>query len=122
MSLNEIIERFTLVSGLDMREVSRYLPILSDCMLMFEEKAGDGLTEAQRARLGHACAVYAYYRICMMIRDGGMKSFKAGDVQWQAADAHEAARSAERMWMTEQNAIADIASFDSDFAFRSVSI
>ena len=31
MSLKEIIERFTLVSGLEMKDVSRFMPIIVDC-------------------------------------------------------------------------------------------
>ena len=31
MRFKEIIERFTLVSGLEMKEVSRFLPIIEDC-------------------------------------------------------------------------------------------
>lgn len=122
MNLNEIIERFTLVSGLKMNEVSRYLPLIADCKGLFEERVTDVLSEARQRRLAHACAVYAYYRICLLLRDGGLDSFKAGDVQMNTAQIAEICAAAQRMWDTERAVIADIASFDDGFAFRSVSV
>ena len=50
MSLKEIIVRFTLVSGLEMKEVSRFLPIIEDCRLFFESRVGE-LCEADMRRL-----------------------------------------------------------------------
>lgn len=122
MNLNEIIERFTLVSGWKMSEVSRYLPLIEDCKEQFAERAADDLSEAKRRRLSHACAVYAYYRVCLLLRDGGMENFKAGDVQISTAKIDDICNSAFRMWESERAVIADIISFDDGFAFRSVSV
>lgn len=122
MNLNDIIERFTLVSGLTMSEASRYLPLMTDCKEFFEEKLPADLTPAQQKRISHACAVYAYYRVCMLMRDGGYETFKAGDVQISAAKLGELCEAAQRMWNEERRVIADIAAFDDGFAFRSVMI
>ena len=119
MSLHEIIERFTLVSGFEMQEASRYLTLLSDCAALFEDKISRALTDSESRRLAHACAVYAYYRISCMARDGGLQSFKAGDLQIVTDDDCAAAR---RLWDAERAQIADIISFDDDFAFRSVDV
>ena len=122
MNLHDIIERFTLVSGLTMSEASRYLPLITDCHDYFEERIGAGLTPAQLRRLSYACAVYAYYRVCLLMRDGGCDTFKAGDVQISAAKIGELCEAARRMWYEERSVIADIADFDDGFAFRSVSL
>ena len=122
MSLHEIIERFTLVSGFRMEEVSRYLPLIGDCKALFDERLGGELSDSQRRRAAHACAVYAYYRVCMLLRDGGLESFKAGDVQMNTVDIADKCTAAQRMWDEEKQAVADIADFDGGFAFRSVRI
>ena len=122
MNLNDIIERFTLVSGLSMNETSRYLPMLTDCIEWFGEHIPGELSPAQQRRAVHACAVYAYYRVCILLRDSGIGSFKAGDVQITAGNAAERCAAAERMWSEERSAIADIADFDGGFAFRSVCV
>ena len=122
MSLNVIIDRFALVSGFTMDEISRYLPLLTDCKGFFEERVTDTLTESAQRRLAHACAVFAYYRICLMDRGGELDSFKAGDVQIQPRDSAELCEAAERMWLAEKAMISDIVSFDDGFAFRSVSV
>lgn len=122
MNLNPIIERFTLVSGMRMSEASRYLPLIADCKALFEERMTAQLSEGQTRRAEHACAVYAYYRVCLTLRDGGMTSFKAGDVQISTAKLDELCKAAGRMWQEERCAIADIADFDDSFAFRSVRI
>ena len=122
MNLNDVIERFTMVSGLKMSEVSRFLPLIADCKALFEERAQEGLSGAQIKRLAHACAVYAYYRVCLLIRDGGLESFKAGDVQIATGKLADICASAQRMWEEERAVIADIARFDDCFAFRSVSL
>ena len=122
MNLHDIIERFTLASGMNRSEVSRYLPLILDCKGFFEEKLADNLSALQRKRAAHACAVYAYYRVCMMLRDGGLESFRAGDVQISTAKRTEVLEAARRMWREERDMIADIADFSDDFAIRSVDV
>ena len=122
MSLNEIIDRFALVSGFTMDEISRDLPLIRDCMEYFEERVADDLSDSQRRRLAQACAVFAYYRLCLLSRSGELSSFKAGDVQIQQQKSAELCEAAERMWESERAMISDIASFDDGFAFRSVSV
>lgn len=122
MNLNDIIDRFTLVSGLEMRDASRYLPIIIDCKSYMEERLSDGLTDAQQKRAAHACAVYAYYKLCMTLREGGFDYFKAGELQLSSKKAEDIRTAAEHLWDEERKAIADIADFDSGFGFRSVRV
>lgn len=123
MNLHDVIERFTLVSGMTGSEVSRVLPLIVDCKEYFDEKIGDDLTASQQKRAAHACAVYAYYRVCLMLRDGGTESFKAGDVQINASKLSERCEAARRMWDEERGVVGDIGDFGGEgFAFRSVCV
>lgn len=123
MNLHDVIERFTLVSGLTGSEVSRFLPLIVDCKEFFSEQIGSDLSVSQLKRAAHACAVYAYYRVCLMLRDGGTESFKAGDVQISSSKLGELCDAARRMWDEERTLVADIADFGGDgFAFRSVCV
>lgn len=119
MSLNELIERFTLVSGYEKKTVSRFLPVLIDCREFFEERIDRELTASERRRVTHACAVYAYYRISRFGRDDGMSSFKAGDVQFTTEKDNDRA---EKLWEDEKIAVGDIIRFDDGFTFRAVRV
>ena len=119
MRLKEIIERFTLVSGFEMKDVSRYLPIIADCKDYFEERCAGELSESDRRRAEHACAVYAFYRISQLGRTDDLCSFKVGDVQMSMEAVGKAA---EKLWMTERENISDIIDISGSFAFRSVSV
>lgn len=118
MRLKEIIERFTLVSGLEMKDVSRYLPIITDCKTFFEERSFD-LSEGDQQRAEHACAVYAFYRISQLGRLDDLKSFRVGDVQMNVEAIGEAAK---KLWEAECENISDIVDISGSFAFRSVRV
>lgn len=119
MSLKEIIERFTLVSGLEMKEVSRYMPIIEDCRLYFESRAGEGLSEADTRRLEYSCAVYAFYKVSRAGRLDGLRSFKVGDVQMEIEDY---GAYAEKLWAEERDNISDLIDVNGGFAFRGVRV
>lgn len=119
MSLKDIIERFTLVSGMEMKDVSRYLPIIEDCKAYIESRVKGDLSGADILRAGHACAVYAFYRISMIDGLQELSSFKVGDVQMQISQLRD---NAEKLWETEREAVSDILELGSDFAFRSVRV
>ena len=119
MSLKDIIERFTLVSGFEMSDVSRFLPIIIDYKEYFESRLREGLSELDLRRAANACAVYAFYRITMLGRVDELVSFKVGDVQMNVEAAGAAA---EKLWKIERENISDIADIESGFAFRSVRV
>ncbi|WP_407383842.1 hypothetical protein [Ruminococcus sp.] len=118
MRLKEIIERFTLVSGFEMKEVSRFLPIIADCKALFEEQLRDS-DERGLKRAEHACAVYAFYRVSMLGRLDDLSSFKVGDVQMSVEAIGDAAK---RLWEAERESISDLIDISGGFAFRSVSV
>ena len=118
MQLKEIIERFRLVSGFEMKDVSRFLPILADCKELFEAQIGE-CEKSDLRRLEYACAVYAFYRISQLGRLDDLRSFKVGDVQMNVEAIGEAA---EKLWKIERESIRDLVDFGGDFAFRSVRV
>lgn len=118
MRFKDIIERFTLVSGFEMKDVSRFLPIIEDCKALFESRCGE-LSESDLRRAEHACAVYAFYRVSQMGRLDDLKSFKVGDVQMNVEAIGQAVQ---KLWESEQVNISDIIDFGGDFAFRSVRV
>lgn len=119
MRLNDIIERFTLVSGLERKDVSRYLLLIVDCRDYFEQRLRDDLSEADMRRAVHACAVYAFYKISMLSAKDAVDTFKAGDVQFGLQADRADIKS---MWDSERAAVADILDIDDDFVFRSVRV
>ena len=121
MSLNELIKRLLLVSGLQKKDVSLYLPVLIDAKTLFEEKTQDrSLTDAERRRLTHACAVYAFYKVSLYNNADALTSFKAGDVSFTVQSLKKRASSLRE---TERAEIADLIRFsDSDFAFMGVRV
>ena len=118
MRLKEIIERFTLVSGFEMKDVSRFLPIIADCREFFEERLTDP-SDTDLKRAEHACAVYAFFRISQLGRLDDLSSFKVGDVQMNVEAVGEAAK---KLWEAERENISDLIDMGGSFAFRSVSI
>jgi hypothetical protein len=119
MSLNEVIERFTLVSGMEMTETSRFLPLILDCYETFTDHLRGELDASQQRRAAHACAVYAYYRMCLIPQDDGISSFKAGDLSITAGDR---LAGAQRLWDEERAAAADLVDFNDGCICRSVRI
>ena len=119
MRLNEIIDRFSLVSGLERKEISRLLPVIIDCKELFEERIIRELTRSEERRAVHACAVYAYYRTSLISGGDAVSSFKAGDVQLETNADKTAARS---LWEEEKAAVADIVALDDGFSFKAVRV
>ena len=121
MSLNELIKRFLLVSGLQKKDVSLYLPVLIDAKALFEEKVGNTpLCDANRRRLTHACAVYAFYKVSLYNNADALTSFRAGDVSFSVQSLKKRASA---LWETERAEIADLIRFsDTDFAFMGVRV
>lgn len=119
MSLSELLNRFSLVSGFDRENISVYLPVIIDAKVFFEEKTKDRqLSAADLRRLTHACAVYAYYKIALCRNSECLTSFKAGDLSFSVENMREQAK---LLWEQEKAQSGDILPFaDTDFSFESV--
>ncbi|MBR2715901.1 MAG: hypothetical protein IKB73_06840 [Ruminococcus sp.] len=119
MSLKDVLNRFALVSGLSQEDISKWVFVISDCIKFFESRtANRNFTESERARLVHACAVYAYYKYSMINFAYNSGKFKAGDVE--ITQSEDMIDKAHKMWQEEKREISDVFDFD-DFAFYGVS-
>lgn len=118
MNLKEVINRFSLVSGLSQGEISKWVYVIIDCINYFESKmSGKTYCQTDIARLTHACAVYAYYKYSVYSKSLSSESFKAGDVQiTSSGDCIDNVRA---MWECEAKEISDLVDF-SDFCFMRV--
>lgn len=115
MSLKDVLNRFALVSSLEQEEISKWIFVVVDCIKYFESRVNtDMLSESDKIRLSHACAVYAYYKYSLMNYASGVQRFKAGDVE--VTSAENISDNAHKMWQCEKKEIADIFDFD-DFSF-----
>ncbi len=119
MSFKDILERFALISGLSEQETARFLPVIEDCRVWFEERLRDGLSESELRRAAYACAVYAYYKISRIAQNDRVSSFKVGDVQMTPLPRAE---TVERLWLEERENICDIIDVGAEFGFKGVAI
>lgn len=119
MSLKDVVNRFALVSGLEQNKVSEWFFVIIDCIKYFESKInGRKLTDTEKRRITHACAVYAYYKYSLFNFASKNSRFKAGDVEISTSE--NLIDHAHTLWQQEKKEIADIVDFD-DFCFVRVS-
>lgn len=107
MRLNEVINRFALVSGLEPCEVSKWTPLCIDAMNEIKSMAKkDAEKSAENSlRLSNLAGVLAYYKYSMYAV-GDVKSFTAGSVSVTAAD--DIIERAEKLWKTERRSLSDL--------------
>lgn len=119
MSVKDVVNRFALVSGLEQDKVSDWFFVIVDCIKYFESMLkGKKLSDVQKRRITHACAVYAYYKYSLINFASKNSRFKAGDVEISTSE--NLCDHAHNMWQQEKKEIADIVDFD-DFCFMRVS-
>lgn len=115
MSLKDVLDRFALVSGLSGEEVSKWVFVIIDCIKYFEKALKNKtVSENDKRRLIHSCAVYAYYKYSLMMLASNITKFKAGDIEITCSE--NLSDTAHQMWQIEKKEIADIIDFD-DFCF-----
>ncbi len=110
MSLNEVIKRYALVSGQSEEEISKYLPIILDCMGFFNEKINENTSNADRKRLIHACAVFAYYKVNCCMSAENLNRFKAGDVEFSVDE--DTVNRSKQLWLCEKEEVSDLIGSD----------
>ena len=120
MRLNEVINRFALVSGLEPEEVSKWTVLCVDASKEIERMVRKSvkLSEQDDIRLSNAAGVLAYYKYCMYEYGSRVKSFGAGNVN--VTMAYNEAEHAEKLWKAEREGLGDILNTDSDFCFQGV--
>ena len=120
MRLNETIERFTLVSGLEPEEVSKWTVICSDASNEIQRMVLPGVkyTEENILRLSKAAGVLAYYKYCMYAHVTKVRAFTAGDVS--VTVTQDEMEHAEKLWNAEREALCDIIYIGEPFCFQGV--
>ncbi len=122
MRLNETINRFALVSGLEPCEVSKWTVLCVDATKEIERMILPCavLTQDNELRLSNAAGVLAYYKYCMYSHVTKVKGFAAGNVSVTVSE--DEAEHAFKLWQTEKEAIGDLIGTESGFCFQGVRI
>lgn len=122
MRLSDVINRFTLVSGLEGEEVSAWTVLCVDAMneISLMVQPSKGKDEKEALRLSNAAGVYAYYKYCMYSYSSKVKSFSAGGVSvTSSTDEMEHAR---KLWEAERLLCADLLTDSGEFCFKGVAV
>lgn len=122
MRLNEVINRFSLVSGLEPSEVTKWTPVCIDAMNEIKSKAlPEALeNEADMLRLSACAGALAYYRYCMYKNEDRTKQFTAGAVSVTMENTNT--EKAHKLWEFERKSVEDLLVSTEDFCFRRVSL
>ena len=122
MRLNEVINRFSLVSGLEPSEVTKWTPVCVDAMNEIKRKVLPGVLEDEGnvLRLSACAGVLAYYRYCMYKNGDKTKQFTAGavSVTMENSDTEKA----QKLWEFERRSVEDLLTSTEDFCFRRVNV
>ena len=122
MRLNEVINRFSLVSGLEPSEVTKWTPVCVDAMNEIKRKVLPGVLEDEGnvLRLSACAGVLAYYRYCMYKTGDKTKQFTAGavSVTMENSDTEKA----QKLWEFERRSVEDLLTSTEDFCFRRVNV
>ncbi len=122
MRLNETINRFALVSGLEPEEVSKWTVLCCDASKEVERMVPGGvkLSEENVLRLSRGAGIYAYYKYCMYAYVTKVKGFTAGNVS--VTISQDEMEHAEKLWKAERESLCDILGEESGFSFRGVRV
>lgn len=122
MRLNDVLKRFTLISGLESEQVSVWTALCIDaCQQIKRMLLPDvEMTEENSRRLSNCAAALAYYKFSFYAQDADVRSFTAGSVN--VSMAHTIMERAEKIWQQEQLDASDLITVPGDFSFRGVRI
>lgn len=120
MRLNEVINRFSLVSGLEPREVSKWTPVCIDAMNDLKQRLRKGVPSCEEdvLRLSACAGVLAYYRYCLYMSGSQAKSFTAGSVSVTMTEFDT--EKARKLWEFERKSVEDLLESEEGFFFRRV--
>ena len=107
MSVENTLNRFKLISGLESGEAEQWQDLVSEAREYIDSLViKDDIFELDEKRLDNAAAVYAYYRyLCYSSSDES--SFSAGDIK--VTFNNDKLKAAKEMWDMELENIKDIA-------------
>ncbi|MGN0452773.1 MAG: hypothetical protein ACI4GZ_03120 [Ruminococcus sp.] len=119
MRLNEVINRFALISDLSAEEVSKWTPVCIDAyeelnsMLLSPKSADESLSR----KFSSCAGALAYYKYCLYSSQN-VKSLTAGSMSVTVND--DTVEKAKVLWETERESIAQHLKGDSSFCFKRV--
>ena len=120
MDLQEILEKFALISGLTLEEVSPFIPILEEAKQEIESKVLEEVDKnAESRRLNAAAAAFGFYKyVLYKVSGSGMESFTAGDISIRQNNSH-IINMAKCIWDEARREASDILK-DDDFLFEEI--
>lgn len=123
MRLNDIINRFSLLSDLSKEEVSKWTVLCVDTMKtvegrLFSKRAAE--EENNALRLANAAAALAFYKYTLCVPETAVKNFTAGSVT--VAMAMSERERAKTLWEEEERLCADLMRSSEDFRFLEVRV
>lgn len=120
MNLQETLERFAIIAGLSMDDISPWIPICEDAYDEIKRNLREETDEDENSRrLNVAAAALAFYRYVLYESSGNRaESFSAGELRIKA-NAQSAVKMAYSVWKDARNAVADLLT-DNDFMFERI--
>lgn len=120
MSVDNIINRFMLISGINEDEASKFSGICSESYEYIKGITDISDGEANSALLENAAATLSFYKYTLYLAGSGrLRGFTAGDVTFDSGD--DAVKYALELWVQSRNEISDyIVDKSNGFAFLSV--
>ena len=117
LNIQEILERFALISGLPMEEAVCYTVLCADAAGDLTRRLGGSAGREAVSRLEAAAASLAYYRYAMY-QAAGAEDFTVGDIAVSGGGSDKI-RLAREVWLEAEREIADLLP-DDGFVFRGV--
>ena len=120
MNINQICERFTLLTGISEDELSKWMPLIYDAEKYVKSILKDDVDEQRHnVVLSSAVGTYAYYKWCMYCNGNNSSSFKAGDLTISEDNSYVSLERAENLWKECKKEMAPLTVCDS-FFFKGV--
>lgn len=118
MNLTDVLDRFMLITSLDIEEASRWTWVCRDAMHLLEKSLKENADASEYGqRLSCAAAALAAYKLALYRECGdGVSSFKAGDISINRQSQTETAY---KLWQKEKEDIGFLLN-DDYFLFRRV--
>lgn len=119
LDLQEILQRFSLISSLTAEEANVWIPLLTDAKEEIESKLKNDVDiVAEARRLNVAAAALSFYKYCLYRASGvGLGSFSAGDlsINFNSKDINIASN----IWAEAKASICDLLE-DESFLFKEI--
>ena len=122
MRLNDVINRFALISRLEPDVVSKWTVLCVDAMQYMKQRlrSDADLCEENMMRLANAAASLAYYKYTLYEPSAAVKTFTAASLAVSLGEDEK--QRAKALWQEEQRLVADLVRIDDDFCFKGVRV